>query len=52
MDTKAKALAAAAAVDAARLWSRQMAMAEIGAHRARRGQPRRALGPRTALPAR
>ena len=31
MDAKAEALAAAAAVDEARLWSRQMAMAEIGA---------------------
>ena len=31
MDAKAQALAAAAAVDEARLWSRQMAMAEIGA---------------------
>ena len=31
MDAKAEALAAAAAVDGARLWSRQMAMAEIGA---------------------
>ena len=31
MDAKAEALAAAAAVDEARLWSRQMTMAEIGA---------------------
>ena len=31
MDAKAEALEAAAAVDEARLWSRQMAMAEIGA---------------------
>ena len=31
MDARAEALAAAAAVDEARLWSRQMAMAEIGA---------------------
>ena len=31
MEAKAEALAAAAAVDEARLWSRQMAMAEIGA---------------------
>ena len=31
MDAKAEALAAAAVVDEARLWSRQMAMAEIGA---------------------
>ena len=31
MDAKVHALAAAAAVDEARLWSRQMAMAEIGA---------------------
>ena len=31
MDAKAEALAAAAAVDESRLWSRQMAMAEIGA---------------------
>ena len=31
MDAKAEALAAAAAVDEGRLWSRQMAMAEIGA---------------------
>ena len=31
MDAKAEALAAAAAVEEARLWSRQMAMAEIGA---------------------
>ena len=31
MDANAQALAAAAAVDEARLWSRQMAMAEIGA---------------------
>ena len=31
MDVKAEALAAAAAVDESRLWSRQMAMAEIGA---------------------
>ncbi len=31
MDAKAEALAAAAAVDEARLWTRQMAMAEIGA---------------------
>ena len=31
MDAKTQALAAAAAVDEARLWSRQMAMAEIGA---------------------
>ena len=31
MDAKAEALAAAAAVDEARLWARQMAMAEIGA---------------------